>query len=80
MTGTRRKWTGSPVCIQAYKRLPPCPDIINDSEVAAVAIATPVNTHFEIARACLEGGKHVLLEKPLASSVETGRRTRAPGS
>jgi predicted dehydrogenase len=47
-------------------------DIINDADIAAVAIATPVNTHFEIARACLEGGKHVLLEKPLASSVEQG--------
>lgn len=47
-------------------------DIINDAEVAAVAIATPVNAHFEIARACLEGGKHVLLEKPLTSSVAQG--------
>ena len=41
-------------------------DILNDADVSAVAIATPVNAHFEIARACLESGKHVLLENPPA--------------
>jgi predicted dehydrogenase len=47
-------------------------DILNDSQVDAVAIATPVHTHYPLAKACLESGKHVLLEKPLASSVEQG--------
>jgi predicted dehydrogenase len=45
-------------------------DLIEDPEVDAVAIATPVSTHHPIAKACLEGGKHVLLEKPLAASIE----------
>jgi predicted dehydrogenase len=36
----------------------------------AVAIATPVGTHFPLAKACLENGLHVLVEKPLAASVE----------
>jgi predicted dehydrogenase len=44
-------------------------DLIEDREVAGVAIATPVSTHFRIAKACLEGGKHVLIEKPLAASI-----------
>ena len=44
-------------------------DLIEDREVAGVAIATPVSTHFPIAKACLEGGKHVLIEKPLAASI-----------
>jgi len=44
-------------------------DLIADPEVDAVAIATPVSTHFPIAKACLEGGKHVLVEKPLAGSI-----------
>jgi predicted dehydrogenase len=35
----------------------------------AVCIATPVNTHFKLAKLALEAGKHVLVEKPLASSV-----------
>jgi predicted dehydrogenase len=44
-------------------------DLIDDREVEAVAIATPVSTHYPIAKACLEGGKHVLIEKPLAASI-----------
>jgi len=44
-------------------------DIINDSTINAVVIATPVFTHFELAKKALEKGKHVLIEKPLASTV-----------
>ena len=47
-------------------------DILKDSKVDAVALATPVHTHYPLAKVCLESGKHVLLEKPLASSVEQG--------
>lgn len=36
-----------------------------ESDVEAVAIATPVSTHYELAKACLEHGKHILVEKPL---------------
>jgi predicted dehydrogenase len=49
-------------------------DILLDSRVDAIAIATPVHTHFPIAKACLESGKHVLLEKPLALSVPEGEK------
>ena len=46
---------------------------ILESEVEAVAIATPVSTHYRIAMDCLRAGKHVLIEKPLAcSSTEAG--------
>ena len=45
---------------------------IADDRVDGIAIATPVHTHFPIAKACLERGKHVLIEKPLASSVAQG--------
>jgi predicted dehydrogenase len=47
-------------------------DLLADSGLDGVAIATPVNTHFPIAKACLESGKHVLVEKPLASSAKEG--------
>ncbi len=40
-----------------------------DADVDALVIATPTSTHFELARAALEAGKHVLVEKPLADSV-----------
>ena len=43
-------------------------DIINDSLIDAVAIATPVFTHFKFAKASLVQGKHVLLEKPMTSA------------
>ena len=44
-------------------------DVLNDDEIKAVGIATPVSTHFSVAKSCLEHGKHVLIEKPLTSST-----------
>lgn len=46
--------------------------LLEDERLDGVAIATPVNTHYAIVKACLENGKHVLIEKPLAASVEEG--------
>src|SRR5690606_19277422 len=40
-------------------------EILNDSEINAVIIATPAETHFEIGKSCLESGNHVLMEKPI---------------
>lgn len=40
-------------------------EILDDREVNSVVIATPAETHFEIAKMCLEHGKHVLVEKPI---------------
>jgi predicted dehydrogenase len=45
-------------------------DLLQHSQVKAVIIATPLANHFEIARAALLAGKHVLVGKPMASSVE----------
>jgi predicted dehydrogenase len=46
-------------------------DLWADPSLDAVAIATPVRTHYALARAALEAGKHVLVEKPItASSAE----------
>lgn len=44
--------------------------IINDEGIDAVAIATPVRYHFDMAKQCLEAGKHIFIEKPMATSVE----------
>lgn len=44
-------------------------DLIYNPEIDAVVIATPVYTHFSLAKKALQNGKHVLLEKPMASSV-----------
>ena len=43
-------------------------DVLNDPSVDAVAIATPVSSHFDLSLRALQAGKHVLVEKPLAST------------
>jgi predicted dehydrogenase len=44
-------------------------EIINDKDIDAVVVATPVFTHFALAKKALENGKHVLIEKPMTSTV-----------
>ena len=46
---------------------------LDDPSVEAIAVATPPSTHLEVAMAAIEAGKHVLVEKPLASSYAEGR-------
>jgi predicted dehydrogenase len=45
-------------------------DLINDPAVDAVAIATPVSSHFDLAIASLRAGKHVLVEKPMTATAD----------
>ena len=47
-------------------------DLITDRSLDALVIATPISTHFEIARRALRAGKHVLVEKPLAATTKQG--------
>ena len=44
-------------------------DLINDPEIDAIAIATPVHLHYEFANKSLLNGKHTFIEKPMTSSV-----------
>jgi predicted dehydrogenase len=44
-------------------------EILRSKEIDAVAIVTPVWTHFELAKVALQNGKHVFVEKPLTSTV-----------
>jgi UDP-2-acetamido-3-amino-2,3-dideoxy-glucuronate N-acetyltransferase len=46
--------------------------VLGDHSIDAVALATPAVTHFELAKAALEAGKDVLVEKPLAVDVRHG--------
>ena len=44
-------------------------EVLGDPDVEAVAIATPVSTHYDFALSALHAGKHVFVEKPLAGSA-----------
>lgn len=44
-------------------------ELLKDSEIDAVVIATPVRFHFEMAKAALNAGKHVFIEKPMARTL-----------
>jgi len=49
-------------------------ELIRDPNVEAVVVATPVSSHFDLAMAALSAGKHVLVEKPIASNSNQARQ------
>ncbi len=77
--GARLKWLCDldPQRVERFRRRYPTSvgtsdveQVLADEEVDAVVLATPVFSHFDLASACLEAGKHTFVEKPLAPSVE----------
>jgi predicted dehydrogenase len=60
---------------QAYPDVPVTSDpyeVLCSTDIDAVAVITPVWTHFELAKTALENGKHVFVEKPFTSSSAQG--------
>ncbi|WP_290602213.1 Gfo/Idh/MocA family oxidoreductase [Anabaena sp. AL93] len=49
-------------------------DLFADPNIDAIAIATPVSTHYNLALAALQAGKHVLVEKPMTVSSQQAMR------
>ncbi len=49
-------------------------DLLSDPSVDAILIATPNNTHFELALQALNAGKHVMVEKPMTTTLEHARQ------
>lgn len=49
-------------------------EVMTSSKIDAIAVITPVWTHYELAKAALENGKHVFVEKPFTSNTEQGER------
>lgn len=47
-------------------------DVIASTEIDAVAVVSPVWTHYDLAKAALENGKHVFVEKPFTSNAAQG--------
>lgn len=48
-------------------------EILSDKDVDAVVIATPIETHYKIAKEALNAGKHVLVEKPITTSSKDAK-------
>jgi predicted dehydrogenase len=48
--------------------------LLDDPSIDAIAIATPVSTHYDLALRALQSGKHVMVEKPMTSSTEQALR------
>jgi predicted dehydrogenase len=62
---------------KAYPGLPTTRDlsqVLADPSIDAVAIITPVASHFELGMAALRAGKHVWIEKPITASSDEARR------
>ena len=70
----RRSWRLASAVIRASVVTNEFQDLLKDKRIDAIAIATPVHTHFELALAALKAGKHILVEKPLAQTSEQVRR------
>lgn len=45
-----------------------CNELLRSTDVDAIAVVTPVRTHYELAKAALENGKHVFVEKPFTTT------------
>jgi predicted dehydrogenase len=72
------KWVCDPLtdrldkAIARYPSVRPATDlrtVLDDPEVDAIVISTPISTHHEVAMEALRAGKHVFVEKPMATTV-----------
>lgn len=52
-------------------------ELLANEDIDAVIIATPTNTHSEIALECLKAKKHILIEKPIARSLNEAKEINA---
>jgi predicted dehydrogenase len=66
----------SPAAMQRMQKAHPQIDVTSDPadlmsspEIDAIAVVTPVWTHYELAKAALENGKHIFVEKPFTSNT-----------
>jgi predicted dehydrogenase len=47
-----------------------CSELLTSTQIDAIAVVTPVWTHFDLAKSALRNGKHVFVEKPFTSTVQ----------
>jgi predicted dehydrogenase len=68
---------GNPVALQRARKVYPgleltmnSSELLTSTQIDAVAVVTPVWTHFELAKSALQNGKHVFVEKPFTSTLQ----------
>src|SRR2546422_3957314 len=68
---------GNPATLERARRVYPSVELTTDSaellasaQIDAIAVVTPVWTHFELAKSALQNGKHVFVEKPFTSTSQ----------
>src|SRR2546422_882357 len=68
---------GNPATLERARRVYPSVELTTDSaellasaQIDAIAVVTPVWTHFELAKSALQNGKHVFVEKPFTSTTQ----------
>ena len=66
LSGYKDQYRGIETCLALT-------DVLSSKDVQGVVIATPAETHFNIARESLLAGKHVFVEKPLVLREEEGQ-------
>jgi predicted dehydrogenase len=49
-------------------------DLLKDTRIDAIAVATPVSSHYDLAIQALKAGKHVFIEKPMTATAEQAQR------
>lgn len=63
--------------VPGHEALPVVTDLreflMNPPEIDLIVITTPTNTHYELARASLDAGKHVILEKPMTAAYKDAK-------
>jgi predicted dehydrogenase len=72
-----REWAGETLGLPAERRFAALPEALAASDVPGVVITTPPETHRGLVLAALAAGRHVLLEKPLAVTMDDAREVVA---
>ena len=74
LTFVQRKGDEAAKAYPGTKTMRTVEELLADPAIELVVVATPNETHYELARQCLEAGKHVVIDKPFAATSAEARQ------